>query len=150
MHVRTNNAVVPQFLELCLNSPWITEFAIEKTTGGAAPRVNMSIVRGYPIPLPPLAEQHRIVAKVDALMALCDRIEADLAAADGTRSRLLESLLHDALAFAAHEPDDRQEVRDMKHLARVGTEGRHPNQDLECSGALHVQLSRDGVARTTA
>ena len=101
MHIRTNNAVVPQFLELCLNSPWITEFAIEKTTGGAAPRVNMSIVRGYPIPLPPLAEQHRIVAKVDELMALCDRMEADLAAADGTRSRLLESLLHDALAFAA-------------------------------------------------
>ena len=101
MHIRTNNAVVPQFLELCLNSPWITEFAIEKTTGGAAPRLNMSIVRGYPIPLPPLAEQHRIVAKVDKLMALCDRMEADLAAADGTRSRLLESLLHDALAFAA-------------------------------------------------
>ena len=45
-----------------------------------------------------LAEQHRIVAKVDDLMALCDRMEAGLAATDGTRSRLLESLLHDALA----------------------------------------------------
>ena len=101
MHIRTNNAVVPQFLELCLNSPWITEFAIEKTTGGAAPRVNMSIVRGYPIPLPPLAEQHRIVAEIDALMALCDRMGAGLAAADATRSRLLESLLHAALASAA-------------------------------------------------
>ena len=56
------------------------------------------------IPLPPLAEQHRIVAKVDGLMAICDQLEASLAAIDGTRNRLLESLLHDALASDAHEP----------------------------------------------
>jgi type I restriction enzyme, S subunit len=48
-------------------------------------------------PLPPLAEQHRIVAKVDALMALCDRLEAALTTADTTRARLLEALLHEAL-----------------------------------------------------
>ena len=97
MHIRTNNAVAPQFLELCLNSPWITEFAVEKTTGGAAPRVNMSMVRSYPIPLPPLAEQHRIVAKVDKLMAFCDRLEASLATVDDTRCRLLGALLIEAL-----------------------------------------------------
>lgn len=97
MLIRTNNAVVPQFLELCLNSPWITEFAVQKTTGGAAPRVNMSIVRGYPIPVPPLAEQHRIVTKVDELMTLCDRLEASLADGEDTRSRLLNTMLHEAL-----------------------------------------------------
>ena len=58
----------------------------------------MSTVRAYPIPLPPLAEQHRIVAKVDELMALCDRLEASLATADDTRRRLLDALLHEALA----------------------------------------------------
>mgnify|MGYP006278485663 CR=1 FL=1 len=45
----------------------------------------------------PLAEQHRLVAKVDALMALCDRLEAALATADTSRARLLEALLHEAL-----------------------------------------------------
>jgi type I restriction enzyme S subunit len=49
------------------------------------------------VPIPPLAEQHRIVAKVDALMALCDRLEASLATADDTRRRLLEALLAEAL-----------------------------------------------------
>lgn len=72
MLVRATKAVLPEFLELVLNSKWITDFALEKTTGGAAPRVNMAIVRAFPIPVPPLSEQVRIIAKVGELMALCD------------------------------------------------------------------------------
>jgi restriction endonuclease S subunit len=52
------------------------------------------------IALPPYAEQHRIVAKVDELMALCDRIEASLTATSATRRRLLDALLAEALAPA--------------------------------------------------
>ena len=42
---------------------------------------------------PPLAEQHRIVAKVDELMALCDRLEAEQADAGAAHTRLVETLL---------------------------------------------------------
>lgn len=49
------------------------------------------------VPLPPLAEQHRIVARVDELMALCDQIEAALTAADSASARLLDAILHEAL-----------------------------------------------------
>jgi type I restriction enzyme S subunit len=55
-------------------------------------------IRRIPFPLPPLAEQHRIVAKVDELMALCDRLEASLTTTAATRRRLLDALLADALA----------------------------------------------------
>src|SRR5205085_1651951 len=41
-------------------------------------------------PVPPIAEQRRIVAKVDELMALCDRLEASLTTGEDTRRRLLE------------------------------------------------------------
>jgi len=61
-------------------------------------------IRKIPLPLPPVAEQHRIVAKVDALMALCDRLEASLTATAETRRRLLDTLLAEALAPA----DDRE------------------------------------------
>ena len=71
------------------------EDASKQTTNLAS--INMTQLRGCPLPLPPLAEQHRIVAKVDALMALCDRLEAALTTTDTTRTRLLEALLHEAL-----------------------------------------------------
>lgn len=48
------------------------------------------------VPVPPLAEQDRIVAKVDELMALCDRLEEARFVSEGTRDRLLDSLLHEA------------------------------------------------------
>ena len=52
------------------------------------------------IPLPPLAEQHRIVAKVDELMALCDQLEAQLTTAQTDSRRLLEAVLEAALSTA--------------------------------------------------
>ena len=52
-----------------------------------------------PFPVPPLAEQHRLVAKVDELMALCDDPGARLTDAADTRRALLEAMLHEALAM---------------------------------------------------
>ena len=51
-------------------------------------------------PLPPPAEQHRIVAKVDELMSVCDQLESQLSIARTDSPRLLEAVLHDALAPA--------------------------------------------------
>lgn len=50
------------------------------------------------IPLPPLAEQHRIVAKVDELMALCDALKASIAAAQTTQLQLADAIVEQAVA----------------------------------------------------
>jgi type I restriction enzyme S subunit len=65
--------------------------------------VSRDVILGLPLPLPPLAEQHRIVARVDELMALCDQLEASLTAADDTRRKLLDALLADALTLVNAE-----------------------------------------------
>ncbi len=70
----------------------------EHATGLTAKGIKTAKLKPLPIPIPPRAEQHRIVGRVDALMALCDRLEESLAAGDYTRRRLLDALLHDALA----------------------------------------------------
>ena len=92
MLIRPSELTAPEFLELVLNSPLITEIARKKTTGGAAPRVNVSTVKAYPIPLPPIAEQHRIVAKVDELMTLCDQLKTNLQKSQETQLNLTVSL----------------------------------------------------------
>ncbi len=97
MLLRPGREVSPAFLELVLNSPLITALARANTTGGAAPRVNVATIKAYPIPLPPVAEQHRIVAKVDELMALCDRLTADLATVRRHQARLADTLIESAL-----------------------------------------------------
>jgi len=96
MLIRAGAEIRADFLEIVLNAPFITNIAKARTTGGAAPRVNMSTVRAYPIPLPPLDEQSRIVAKVNSLMTLCDHLEAVLAYSEETCSRLLNALLAEA------------------------------------------------------
>ncbi len=74
------------------------ESASKQTTNLAS--INMTQLRSCPLPLPPRVEQHRIVAKVDELMAVCDRLEAQLATAQSESRRLLEAVLHEALAQA--------------------------------------------------
>ena len=56
------------------------------------------------IALPPVAEQHRIVAKVDELMALCDRLEAQQTDAESAHAQLMQALL-DSLTQASDAED---------------------------------------------
>jgi type I restriction enzyme S subunit len=89
------------YLSLYLDSDVAQTLLRRFDNGSAQPNLSSANLRKYEIPLPPLAEQHRIVAKVDELMALCDRLEASLTTSDQTRTRLLEATLAEALAPAS-------------------------------------------------
>ena len=93
--VKKPTAVLPFYLCFYLNS--LAAAHIEAgTVGVALTHFNTKSVATMPLLLPPLAEQHRIVAKVDELMALCDRLEEQLTAAQTESRRLLEAVLHEA------------------------------------------------------
>ena len=67
------------------------------SSGTAIPNLSAQQINETVIAVPPLAEQYRIVAKVDELMAICDRLGASLATSEDTRHRLLDALLHETL-----------------------------------------------------
>ncbi len=101
--LRPSKLIDVLFLARAMESRLVFEQAIACATGIAQKTVPLSGLRRLLIPLPPLAEQHRIVAKVDELMALCDRLEANLATGDNTRCRLLDTLLHQVLSPVADQ-----------------------------------------------
>lgn len=74
------------------------------SVGVALTHFNTRSVATMPLPLPPLAEQQRIVAKVDELMALCDHLEEQLEASSATQAGLLESTLRDVLSSRDPKP----------------------------------------------
>ncbi|WP_200627878.1 restriction endonuclease subunit S [Pseudomonas sp. LAM2023] len=104
-----NETLNPRYVLAYLKSPQFLLVGETKMTGTAGQkRLPKDFVETNPFPLPPLAEQHRIVAKVDELMALCDRLDAQQADAKSAHAQMVEALLNiltqasDADEFAAN------------------------------------------------
>jgi len=63
------------------------------TSATAQPVISGSKIYPILIPLPPLPEQHRIVARIDQLMALCDTLDQQIDAASGKQTELLNAVM---------------------------------------------------------
>jgi len=109
---RPYGAVNPDFLTLQLLSEPFQSILIKTATGLTAKGIKAAKLRRLPVAIPPLAEQLRIVAKVNELMALCDRLEAQLVTAKDENSSLLESVLHHCLndSYDAGSEMDKQSI----------------------------------------
>lgn len=91
--------IVPRYLNICMNSPNFRKSEIEpqlKQQCGQA-NVNGTIMRNMRVPIPSTAEQHRIVAKVDELITLCDALKTRLADAQTTQIHLADTIVEQAL-----------------------------------------------------
>lgn len=89
-----------RYMNLSMNEPSFRKTQIEphlKQQCGQA-NVNGTILKNMIVPLPPLAEQHRIMAKVDELFALCDALKERLAQAQTTQNLLAGAVVERALA----------------------------------------------------
>ncbi|MFH4752353.1 restriction endonuclease subunit S [Vibrio alginolyticus] len=100
----------PNFLNYFLK--YAAEIMKKQSTGGVQPFVSLGKLRGFVMPIPPISEQHRIVAKVDELMALCDQLEQQTEASIEAHQVLVTTLL-DTLTNSA----DADEL--MQNWARI-------------------------------
>ena len=103
MKVRLSKQIDLRFVHLWSIAPFARTYFSTHASGAQStmPKINQTTLVRLPLALPPVAEQHRIVAKVDELMAVCDQLEAQLTGAQATNRRLLEAVLHEALDSAA-------------------------------------------------
>lgn len=151
--VRCHGSWAPKYFQLALKSPAFLAYVNKKSYGMKMPRLGTEDGRMAVFPLPPLAEQHRIVAKVDELMALCDRLEARQQDAEAAHARLVQSLL-DSLT-QARDADEFQACWqrlagqfDVLFVTNSSLEQlSHAVLSLAISGRLTDQRSSDEPAR---
>ncbi|HAD04659.1 MAG: hypothetical protein A2091_00555 [Desulfuromonadales bacterium GWD2_61_12] len=96
-YLRFSQEINRHYFLLLLRSTQLRSYLAGKAVGTTMVNLNHNILNKARLQIPPLAEQHRIVARVDELMALCDQLEAQLTTTASDSRRLLEAVLRDAL-----------------------------------------------------
>jgi type I restriction enzyme S subunit len=94
---RSYGATDPDYLTLYLLSPQFQQILNQTATGLTAKGIKAAKLKRLPVAVPPLAEQRRIVTKVDQILAAGEVLGRGLTAVQTARARLLDSLLHAAL-----------------------------------------------------
>ena len=85
---------------MLIGSPSAKEYLGGASVGMTMQNLNQSILAKMVIGVPPLAEQRRIVAKVDQLMALVDRLEVQITASRATAANLMNAMVTELTAEA--------------------------------------------------
>ena len=81
------------FLVHLLSSGIVQDQFAVLTNKMAQPKLSLRSILSTGVPVPPLAEQHRIVARIDQLMALCNTLDQQIDAATGKQSELLNAVM---------------------------------------------------------
>ncbi|PHQ27595.1 restriction endonuclease [Marinobacter guineae] len=98
MIIRPYLPAMRSYIYRYLTSPFGRSQIFRFDNGSAQPNLSANSVMMYAFPLPPLEEQHRIVQKVDELMALCDQLKGRLNQANETRCQLAETIVEQGLS----------------------------------------------------
>ena len=92
------SGIFPYYLSIYLRSPIAHEYFDKYGKGTAQKGIYLNKISLLNVPIPPLVEQRRIVAKVDQLMSLCDKLEAGLMRSQAESERLMEVVVGRMLA----------------------------------------------------
>ena len=95
--IRSRGLIEPTYLFIFRHSPDFVNYASSKSYGMKMPRLGTDDAVSAWVAVPPPAEQRRIVAKVEELLALCDELAARQTAARELGAKLLDSLIHHTL-----------------------------------------------------
>ena len=109
IRARVADRIVPQYIEAYWNSPVGSSrvLGVASSTSGLY-TLSVSKVSALPIPLPPLAEQHRIVAEVDRRLSVIQQAEAAVEVGLKRAERLRQSILKQAFSgkLVPQDPND--------------------------------------------
>ena len=95
-----NSRLISNYLMWCFRSPYFRGYMLSNVSGvgGSLMRAQPKFVQGYPIPVPPLAEQQRIVYRIENLFAKLDEAKEKAQAVVDSFETRKAAILHKAFA----------------------------------------------------
>ena len=106
------------WLTYAILAPYSRNHLTSKAAGSTVSHVNMASIRPFDLPLPPISEQHRIVAEIRRWFALIDQIEqgkSDLQATiKQTKNKILDLAIHGKLV--PQDPNDEPAIELLKRI----------------------------------
>jgi len=102
-------SMLPKFFRFLFHgSPFILDQVSELCSGSTRDFLNQKILKSIVFPLPPLAEQRRIVAEVERRLSVVEALEREMEAALARAQRLRQAVLKQAFEgrLVAQDPDD--------------------------------------------
>lgn len=91
--IRSINLSIIYYLHLCILSPYTQSLVWGRQVGMAREGLSKKVLELFEIPLPPLEEQHRIVAKVDELFAICDKLKERIKETEEIKVQLADAVV---------------------------------------------------------
>ena len=123
--IRCVNSEIRGYLHIFLTSPFLQAEIMNQQVGMSREGLSGEKIKKFIIPIPPFAEQQRIVAKVDELMAMCDELEAAENELETLENHFIETLPKSILQMAVQGklvPQDLHDESAIELLARIRAE----------------------------
>lgn len=108
-----STSIFNQYLNYYLGSPTITRYIKRNNNGSSQPNLSAKSVSSFILPIPPLAEQERIVAELDLLSSIIDKKKAQLKELD----QLAQSIFYDMFG----DPITNEKGWEVKKMGEIGT-----------------------------
>lgn len=111
--------VLPSYIRIVLETPQAREFFKGQSHGGTMEILNLTILKRFPIPLPPLHEQQAIVEEVDDHISVIEHLEAEIAMRLKAAGALRQSILRHAFTgqLVPQDPNDEPTSELLKRIA---------------------------------
>lgn len=137
--IRLTDPQVREYLHLCILSPYTQSMIWGRQVGMAREGLSKKVLEQFEIPLPPIAEQHRIVARVAELMRFCDVMEQQLKRSLQIAEKLAVASVANITGIAIEQEEEPMKAPQTELIApiRLGTV-----HDIKIQAPLATILAR--------
>lgn len=142
--IKPNKKVLNTYLTYYLNSPTIKKLAKNSISGSGVGNLNVGTVRKFPISLPPLATQKKIVAKLDAIFAEIDKASAAAEKNTKNSEALFQSYLTEVFERGG-EGWVEKKLSDISSYMGRGKSKHRPRNDESLYGGVYPFIQTGDV-----